>query len=362
MVIRSIPLVRASSIQGFVTFLEEVGALTPCLLAEAKLPAAALRDPEALLPLKQALAFCEHAACTSGFEHLGLLVGQKTQLDALGAFGRLLRQSLTLQDAIHIAIDMMATYNSGERLWLLEQRDQVWLCRDWIGEPHVSSQQAEHYSVMIMINFLRLAAGAQWQPTEVHFKTGWTFGLNEVEPLANAEILFNQEATALMFPRSFLSLPLGHPDKQRNVQRYQDYQTLHLSAPATTFPGTLRQLIETLLGEGPPDIQRVAEMVGISVRSFQRYLSEVGLTYSYLVEQARLDRSRRLLSDSSIKIATIATNLGYTDAANFTRAFKRWTGLSPRQFRRLHGKFCNIGWTIANGMDCDHVRARGELI
>jgi AraC-like DNA-binding protein len=110
------------------------------------------------------------------------------------------------------------------------------------------------------------------------------------------------------------------------------------SAPAITFPGSIRQIAASLLKEGYPDVQLIAERLGISVRSLQRQLHEADLTYSRLIEQVRFDRSVRLLSDPTIKLADVAAELGYTDAANFTRAFRRWTGVSPSDFRNLsHG-------------------------
>jgi AraC-like DNA-binding protein len=335
---KHIPLVRANIIKKFVAFLEEMNVPTRRLLAEAKLPVSALHNPEALLPLKQVFEFYERSARAGGCEHLGLLVGQQIQLDDLGAFGRLLRRSLTLYDAIHIGIYMSTTYNSGERFWLTEQGDQMWLCHSFIEGIKVGRQQADHCSAMIMINWLRLAAGSQWRPQEVHLETGWIRGLNDIEPLSDATILFDQNATAIAFPRSLLSLPLEHIGEDRNIQRYQDYTILYSSAPATSFSGAIRQIVGVLLREGYPDIRLIAEIVGMSVRSFQRYLNETNLTYSHLIDQVRYEQSVQLLSDPTIKLTDIAAALGYRDAANFTRAFRRWTRTSPSEFRYLRWK------------------------
>jgi AraC-like DNA-binding protein len=63
-------------------------------------------------------------------------------------------------------------------------------------------------------------------------------------------------------------------------------------------------------------------------------LEEEGLTYSRLVEKVRFERAIYWLSDPSIQSVDISADLGYSDAAHFSRAFKRWTGLSPREYRR----------------------------
>jgi AraC-like DNA-binding protein len=330
-----IPLIRANVIQGFVTFLEEIGSPAENLLVKAKLPVSALHVPESLIPFRQVTDFYEQAAHQEGCENFGLLVGQRTQIGDLGAFGRLLCQTLTLHDAIHTGIHMIVTYTSGERFWLEEQGDQVWLCRNFIDRPDVGIQHADLFSVMVMINLIRLVAGSQWQPKEVHLETRWTPRLNTFEPLSEANIFFEQPATAIVFPRSLLSLPLENSGQHQDFQRYKDFELLHSSAPATNFPGSVRQIIATLLREQQVDIQVVAELVGMSVRTFQRQLNDLDLTYSHLLDQVRFEQSLRLLPHPDIKLADIASELGYTDGANFSRAFKRWTGVSPNEFRRL---------------------------
>ncbi|QYO67891.1 AraC family transcriptional regulator [Leptolyngbya sp. 7M] len=333
-----IPLIRANVLKGFVTFLEEIGSPTQHLLVNAKLPPSALHKTESLLPFKQVIEFYAKAAYEAGCEYFGLLVGQRTQIADLGAYGRLLCQSLTLHDAINKGIHMIPTYTSGEWYWLEEQGERVWLCRNFVHGLDAGLQHADHFSVMLSINLIRMAAGQQWRPTEVHFKTQHAPGLKSFEPLANAKIHFEQPATAIVFPRSLLSLPLQNKGNHQDIQRYKDYELLHSSAPATSFSGSIRQVIAPLLREQQTDIQVAAELAGMSVRTFQRQLHDLDLTYSRLLDQVRFEQSLRLLLDPDIKLVNIASELGYTDAANFTRAFKRWTGLSPTEFRHLRWK------------------------
>ena len=86
--------------------------------------------------------------------------------------------------------------------------------------------------------------------------------------------------------------------------------------------------------EGPPRIETMAEIAGLSVRSLQRRLAEYGLCHSEIVDQARYQAAVRLLQDAETRITDIAMDLGYTDSAHFTRAFKRWAGVTPREYRR----------------------------
>lgn len=114
-------------------------------------------------------------------------------------------------------------------------------------------------------------------------------------------------------------------------------------ASTADFAGSLQQMLQSCLQDGYPDVILSANAAGMSVRSLQRRLTEIHLNYSLLIERVRLDEAVRLLQESNLKIIDIAFDLGYTDAANFSRAFKRWTGMSPREFRCLHGKVLPSG-------------------
>ena len=83
----------------------------------------------------------------------------------------------------------------------------------------------------------------------------------------------------------------------------------------------------------PPKLARVASTLYVSERTLKRRLQEEEASFQALVDQVRLERARDLLASTTMNLSQIADSLGYADAANFTRAFKRWTGLSPSHFR-----------------------------
>ena len=83
-----------------------------------------------------------------------------------------------------------------------------------------------------------------------------------------------------------------------------------------------------------PSLKSVAREAGVSPRSLQRHLAESGWSFSGLAWESRLLLARDLLSDRSVRTIDIAFELGYRDSGNFTRASRRWTGVSPTEFRR----------------------------
>jgi AraC-like DNA-binding protein len=98
----------------------------------------------------------------------------------------------------------------------------------------------------------------------------------------------------------------------------------------------VRFVVAGLLATGTrlPDIQLVAETIGMRVRTLQRRLRGIGSTYAGVIQRTRYATAQELLKDPQRTIGEIARMLGYSDHAHFTRAFQRWTGLTPRDFRR----------------------------
>jgi AraC-like DNA-binding protein len=95
-----------------------------------------------------------------------------------------------------------------------------------------------------------------------------------------------------------------------------------------------RSIISSLLPTGYPDLQVICKRLGISPRTLQRRLAENNLTYSQLVHQTRLTKACQRLAKQDIRISDISRETGYTIPSSFCRAFKSWTGISPRTFRK----------------------------
>ncbi len=103
---------------------------------------------------------------------------------------------------------------------------------------------------------------------------------------------------------------------------------------ATEIGDVVQQIVVRLVSDGTPDVKSVAAMVRVSSRTLQRRLFDEGLSFADLIAQARCDLAQRMLEDPVRKVVDVALDLGYSDHAHFTRAFVRWTGVSPRDFRR----------------------------
>jgi len=103
------------------------------------------------------------------------------------------------------------------------------------------------------------------------------------------------------------------------------------------FHTTLQGVVRALLLAGYPSVRLAAGRMQIPVRTLQRRLKEEGITYRELVEEFRFREACRRLNDTDDRVATIAAALGYKDPSHFSRAFRRWSGVRPSEYRRQRG-------------------------
>ena len=96
----------------------------------------------------------------------------------------------------------------------------------------------------------------------------------------------------------------------------------------------MQEVIIDLLPNGYPLITSTAARIGISVRTMQRRLAESGVNYSEFVAQVRFAQACRDLKNPQIPLGKVSDRLGYRDPSSFSRAFTRWAGMSPRQYRK----------------------------
>jgi len=329
-----IALIRVAGLAPVVTFLRGIGAPVERLLSSANLPTFILDDPEALISLRQGVRFMEESARANGIDNLGLLAGRDTKIDALGVFGGLIRRSRTVHEALHTAIRTMPAFNSGVRYRLTHDGHRVRVRPEFVDgiDAH---RQADEYCSMLVLNVLRLAAGPRWRPDDVVLETRRTGGSDDPQVLPDARLVFQQGESAVTFPQSLLSRTLAPVYAMRRIE-YTDIEAWKASGPAGDFLGSVRQVIAALSSPDHPRIGVTADAIGMSVRALQRRLAEDGVSYGRLVAQACFATAVHLLEHTDASVLDIALDLGYSDHAHFTRAFRRWTGVAPREFRRVN--------------------------
>jgi AraC-like DNA-binding protein len=181
--------------------------------------------------------------------------------------------------------------------------------------------------------------GAGWQLNRIELASDPIDLSAHFPELADVPISFRKPFTSLWVDASVMSAPLRRLDPTDCSRVDASVRDSFLeTGPASDPIGQLKQAIESVLNQPGLTLQLTAAAIGTSARTLQRRLAAHETSFSQLLQAVRFRNAQRLLEDPEMSLKDIAKQLGYTDLANFMRAFKRWTGIGPNEFRRLHYK------------------------
>lgn len=329
----AIALTRASQLIQITDTLERLDRSAERMLERAKLPQWHLSDPDDLIPTEHIYQLMDTASRSLGCPTFGLQVGLHNSTANLGTFGRLVTDALTPYQSFEKSCRLLHLHSSFARNWMTGAGEEVWFCHSELRGPRAGRWQMEQYILMRLIEHVDVVCHSPWRPAKVALQTHSAPESELREELRDPQIRVGQKFTGIAVPWALLTRRLRRRAITGRETREEAEQRLLETAPAVDFVGALRQLIGTLLKEGSPQIETMAKIVGLSVRSLQRRLAANDRSYSQIIAEARYQAATRLLSNADIRITDIAFELDYSDSAHFTRAFKRWAGVTPREYR-----------------------------
>ncbi|MGA9574514.1 MAG: helix-turn-helix domain-containing protein [Lysobacterales bacterium] len=192
------------------------------------------------------------------------------------------------------------------------------------------------YDLQLMIQLVQLASGQAWVPPEVRVSEVNAGRLSRSKEFERVRIRHSDTFTCLVLPIDMLALPMTALVRPVGLQ---------LPGPlADNFLDSLSAVIGTYLQDGNLNIHLAAEMAGLSKRTFQRRLGDLQFDYNTLIDQVRLKQALSLLIKPDVTVTEIAFDLGYSEPAHFTRAFRRWTALSPREYPSASARLAKPMW------------------
>lgn len=323
-----------------IAFLAGEGIPVHRYLRRAKLVAPTSDTCESLVPLHQLCLFLRDVARSEGLHDLGFHIAGQDGIESLGSYATLLARAFTFYDSIQISREFVSKYNSGLSIWFEIDGDQAKYCQKYMDSlPRDATKEIEHLGLANALATAGLGRGSDWRPTRIELGTDPIDLSLYFAELRDVPISFNQPHTAVWFDRKWLSRPLPAFDESLPTRAEASDLASFLSTGPTGAPlEQFDQAIESTLGQRDVGLQLTAAIIGVSSRTLQRYLAEHNDTFSRRLQAVRFREAQRLLRDHEMPLQEIAARLSYSDLANFIRAFKRWTGVGPSEFRReVHG-------------------------
>lgn len=201
--------------------------------------------------------------------------------------------------------------------------------------PYQASIASMDASLAVLVHMCRLNYGRELNPVKVSTMRPQPSPTchDRLQAFFSAPIEFSSDENALYFNNSVVEkhLPASNIDLARANDKLIDEYLSHLDG--TSIGIRTRARITELLPSGSVSEEKIASLLNLSVRSMQRKLKEEGVSFKELLNQTRQELAEQYIENSRLSINEITYLLEFSDPANFSRAFKRWHGVSPSQYR-----------------------------
>jgi AraC-like DNA-binding protein len=326
---RHLPLLRAGIIDTIILSARELGVPVEKSLAMTGLPDLPWgeEDPEQLLPLSAAMDFLEIVARREGFPLYGIHAATHLPLAAIRSLHLDMRHCANLQQVLLQFIARARVQGTTADYRLEIEGDRVWF-RHRGHFPRSDALQSDLYTLGGMIEAVRLVAGPDWTPLEIEVTAKPSVHVLKSDYLGTDHIRFAASCRGIALPRELLAM------KRPNWLIRES--ELPPSLTIDTLHARLEAVIPAYLCTGQLNEALIVRITGISFRTLKRQLAREGESYSRIVTRVRQRMAQQLLEQSGTKLREIAWQLGYSDLPNFMRAFRRWTGITPGEYRHLH--------------------------
>lgn len=319
--------------EALLALAEELGVPRQRLLQQAGLRPQVLHNPTGRLALADfhllagsALLLCEEPA-------LGLLLGLRLNASAHGILGYALLSSADLGKAVHFALKYYRVLGLTFELELVEDDDWLELRASEsmpLGGLGRFAAEGLFGSLFSIAQFL---LGERPQGVRVGFAYPEPEHAGRYAEAFGAPALFEQPWHWFRLPRHYLSRPMALANPATMQMCEQQCEALLVSLDLQDGPlNRVRRLLLARPGDFP-DLDSAARALHTSGRSLRRHLAAAGTSYQQLLDEVRKRLALQYLETTHLPLFEIAQLLGFSDPSNFRRAFRKWTGRVPSDYR-----------------------------
>lgn len=330
------PTVNASSTLALVHHLLSRSHATESMI-QSKLgfPTSELEDPDCRVPVADHNALWRLAVTITGDPALGLRLGEIVDPDRMGLMSHIVFNSDTVGHALDEYLRLHRLVNEAVHLYKVREGDRIrvtwhvpdedlYCTQDMDRTLSAAITRARHF-IHPKLALKQLSLG--------HEDPGYRA---QYERIFRCPLTFGAGETSLCFPADYLDAPLPH----RNPYVHSALTThvnrlLKQLRPRKTVAERVRRIISRQLPR-TPDVDRVASALNMSRQTLYRKLKKEGESFQNLAETVRRERALRYVVEGEYGLSEVAFLLGFSELSAFSRAFKRWTGETPGQYRTRH--------------------------
>lgn len=330
-------IVRVGPLMGLIPILRERGIDPETVLSPFGLKSSQFENPDCELLYIPTSRLIAHCVELTGCNDLGLMIGMRAEPSSLGIAGFMLRTAQNVDTALHALQRHLDLHDTGGVVTLNTNGEFASLGYALTLSGVSATDQIYDQSITIACNIMRSLCGEDWDPTEVLLSRPKPRNTTPYKRIFRAPVRFNAAESAIVFPTRWLRHKLPGEDHLLFDYLEQKATELHKNRE-TDIVNQLRQFVRSTLITNGCTASAAAQHIGIHERTLNRRLHEHGTSFRHELNEVRYSMAQSFLIGSTASNAEIALALGYTDGTTFIRSFKRWSGISPAQWRAQHSQ------------------------
>jgi AraC-like DNA-binding protein len=291
-------------------------------------------EKDALVPTVEHMAVVD-AIFQDPRETLGIDIAQALPLESTGLWGFLLRSSANYGSMLHRAERYMRLVNQFQEFVLEDRGDQVALvCTHPDPSPFPRREQIVFAYLGHWITWGRQLTAYPIAVREARFRWHGPHDPSIFERFFGGLVQFGAEEDALVLSRDALELALPESAPEL-VQKFEKYAAaiIQKMQPEPSFAASVRNALAEGILTGHVKQPDIAHQLSMTVRTLNRHLVDAKTSFHQIRDELLFERAETLLRDGRLPIAEVSYLVGYAEPSNFHRAFRRWTGKTPAQWR-----------------------------
>jgi AraC-like DNA-binding protein len=317
-----------------VSQLREVGADVEALLGRLGLAEERLQLPEARISHATWIDLLEAGQAVTGDPHFGLHAATRLGPGLMHLLGHLASSEKTAGEALSVAARYLRVLHEGITL-ALDRQGEFASCRLVTAPGLRLPPIATEFMLAQWISYGRKVIGdVEHELSEVRFAHPASAGLDEYQRHFRARVVFNAQCDELIFPAWNLELPTTNADPVLAAVLSEKVERLLAQfADRPSLASQAREWLVKQLQGGSPRIEALARHLHMSERTLRRRLGEEGTSFKQILDELRRELAIGYVQERQLSTGEIAFLLRYSEPSAFQRAFKRWTKLTPSEFR-----------------------------
>lgn len=329
------PTVSVSVLNAIMEIMERMGvARRDELLTAAGMPSSLLDAAEARIPEREAQRLVDIALERTGDDALGLRWGERLTIDSFAPVSYLIAHAETLRAGLHSMTQFQSLLTDRASYRAVASGEGVSL--QCLLRPEQSPRLQRFMAELAVCGFLYIVRGfhPRWWPDRVCFEYAAPSYREEYARVFRGAACFEQPSTGIDIASELLDARAFHKDEGLHVAlRELAEKRLERSSQRPSYALRVRQYLVQRSQMADRDMTGAARSLGLSVRSLRRRLTEEGSSYSDVERDAFEVLARRFLVEQTLTIQQTAYALGFRSTTGFHRAFKRFIGMTPKEFR-----------------------------